>query len=68
MRTFSGGVAIVACLVTWLAGHPLLVAEFAFLFWVYCGVLASIGSEPPAARRHNRASTAENPELMKSVR
>jgi hypothetical protein len=33
--------AIVACIGTWMTGHPLLVPEFAFLFWLYCGVLAA---------------------------
>jgi len=34
--------AIVACVGTWLTGHPLLVPEFAFVFWLYCGILAAL--------------------------
>jgi len=40
-------VAVVACIATWLTGHPLLVPEFAFVFWLYCGVLAGL---TPAVR------------------
>jgi O-antigen ligase len=34
--------AIVACVGTWITGHPLLVPEFAFVFWLYCGILAAL--------------------------
>jgi hypothetical protein len=40
-------VAIVACIGTWLTGHPLLVPEFTFVFWLYCGILAAM---TPAVR------------------
>ena len=42
-------VAIVACLGTWMTGHPLLVTEFAIVFWLYCGIL--LGTTPAAAPR-----------------
>jgi hypothetical protein len=42
-------IAIVACLGTWLSGHPLLVPEFAFVFWLYCGIL--VGLTPIGGRR-----------------
>ena len=43
--------AVVACTATWMTGHPLLVQQFAFVFWFYCGVLAAVtpgmsGKEP----------------------
>jgi O-antigen ligase len=41
---------IVACLGTWLTGHPLLVPEFAFVFWLYCGVLAAMTAGVPSTR------------------
>jgi O-antigen ligase len=43
-------VAIVACVGTWMAGHPLLVPEFAFVFWFYCGILTAMTPEPLASR------------------
>jgi hypothetical protein len=42
--------AIVACIGTWMTGHPLLVPEFAFLFWLYSGVLAAVTPAIPQAR------------------
>jgi hypothetical protein len=42
--------AIVACMGTWLAGHPLLVPEFAFVFWIYCGILAALPPVRPQDR------------------
>jgi O-antigen ligase len=45
-------VAIAACIGTWLTGHPLLVPEFAFVFWLYFGVLA--GTTPPPANSRVR--------------
>lgn len=39
-----------ACLVTWLTGHPMLVPEFAFVFWLYLGVLAALTPSPPWPR------------------
>jgi hypothetical protein len=44
--------AIAACLGTWLTGHPLLVPEFAFVFWFYCGILTAL--TPPVSRPHPR--------------
>jgi O-antigen ligase len=47
--------AIIACMGTWLTGHPLLVPEFAFVFWLYFGLLAGrharAGQQPPALGR-----------------
>jgi hypothetical protein len=34
--------AITVCVGTWMTGHPLLVPEFAFMFWFFCGVLTSL--------------------------
>jgi hypothetical protein len=42
--------AVVAAIGTWLTGHPLLVPEFAFLFWLYCGVLAGTTEAPSPSR------------------
>jgi hypothetical protein len=42
--------ALVAAMGTWLTGHPLLVPEFAFLFWLYCGVLAGTTAAPSPSR------------------
>jgi hypothetical protein len=39
---------VIACLLTWLTGHPQLVPEAAFAFWLAFGVLAALA--PPAAR------------------
>jgi hypothetical protein len=38
--------ATVVFIVTWLAGHPLLVAEAAFAFWLLAGVLAGSTEAP----------------------
>jgi hypothetical protein len=38
--------ATVLCIGTWLAGHPLLVPEFALLFWLYVGTLAGLTPSP----------------------
>jgi O-antigen ligase len=38
--------AIVACVGTWMTGHPLIVPEFAFVFWLYFGVLAAMTPGP----------------------
>jgi hypothetical protein len=43
-------VAIVACVGTWMTGHPLLVPEFAFVFWFYCGIVTAMTPEPLASR------------------
>jgi hypothetical protein len=37
---------IVTCIGTWLTGHPLLVPEFAFVFWLYAGTLTALTPEP----------------------
>jgi O-antigen ligase len=42
-------VGILACLITWLTGHPQLVPEAAFAFWLLLGVLAGL-SLPPVPR------------------
>jgi len=39
---------ILACIGTWMAGHPLLVPEFAFVFWLYFGILAAMTRAPAA--------------------
>jgi hypothetical protein len=41
---------IAACIGTWLTGHPLLVPEFALVFWLYCGILTGTTSTPASAR------------------
>ncbi len=40
---------IVACILTWFSGHPLLVTEAALVFWLYVGVLAG-SSRTPSTR------------------
>jgi O-antigen ligase len=42
--------AIGACIGTWMTGHPLLVREFAFVFWLYLGVLSAMAPAPPNNR------------------
>lgn len=45
---------IVASLLTWLTGHPLLVTEAALVFWLFVGTLAGTVDSPapsPALRR-----------------
>ena len=42
--------AIIACLGTWMTGHPLIVPEFAFVFWLYCGILAALTPAVPSTR------------------
>jgi O-antigen ligase len=39
---------VIATLLTWMAGHPLLVPEASFAFWLSLGVLAAL-APPPAA-------------------
>jgi O-antigen ligase len=41
----------VACVGTWLAGHPLLVPEFALVFWLYGGVLVAMTPSEATGRR-----------------
>ncbi len=41
---------IVAAMGTWLTGHPLLVPEFSYVFWLFCGILAGTTPEPPQSR------------------
>ena len=38
---------LVASLLTWLLGHPLLVAEAAFVFWLFVGLVAGLNPPPP---------------------
>jgi len=40
---------ILASVLTWMTGHPLLLTEAALMFWLFVGVLAGM-SEPPPAR------------------
>jgi len=44
--------AIIACVGTWITGHPLLVPEFAFVFWLYCGILAAMTPAALSTRPH----------------
>jgi hypothetical protein len=37
-------------LLTWISGHPLLVNEFAFVFWSYAALLASLTPAPAQPR------------------
>ena len=41
--------ALAAFVITWLAGHPLLVPEAAYAFWIVLGVAAGSASVPSAA-------------------
>jgi O-antigen ligase len=41
--------AVLACIVTWFVGHPLLVPEFALVFWLYGGILAGLTPSPKSA-------------------
>ena len=41
---------LAAAMGTWLTGHPLLVPEFAFVFWLFCGVLAGTTPAPERGR------------------
>jgi hypothetical protein len=38
---------IVACILTWMTGHPLLLTEAALMFWLFVGVLAGLSEPPP---------------------
>ncbi|MCR4373591.1 MAG: O-antigen ligase family protein, partial [Acidobacteria bacterium] len=38
---------VVGMMLTWLAGHPLLVPEAAVMFWLFAGVAATVGPAPP---------------------
>ena len=38
---------IVACILTWTTGHPLLLTEAALMFWLFVGVLAGLSPPPP---------------------
>lgn len=40
---------IIASILTWMTGHPLLVTEAALVFWLFVGALAGL-SEPPLPR------------------
>ena len=40
---------IVACILTWMTGHPLLVTEAALMFWLFVGVLAGLTEPRPAS-------------------
>ena len=42
--------AIVACVGTWFMSHPLLVPEFALVFWMYGGVLVAMTPNPAPTR------------------
>jgi hypothetical protein len=42
-------IGLLAFLVTWLTGHPMLVPEAAFMFWLLFGMMA--GGLPPASDR-----------------
>jgi O-antigen ligase len=42
MRLVGCAVGVAAMIVTWLSGHPLLVREVAFSFWILLGLLAAL--------------------------
>jgi hypothetical protein len=51
-KWLAGG--IVASILTWMTGHPLLIPEAAFVFWLFVGLLAGMSVPPatsPAAKR-----------------
>ncbi|MGE5838144.1 MAG: O-antigen ligase family protein, partial [Acidobacteriota bacterium] len=57
---------VFAYLLTWMMGHPQLVPEAAFAFWLVFGVLAGLIGPPESARRapsttHLRASGESQP-------
>ena len=58
--------AVAAAIGTWLTGHPLLVPGFAFVFWLYCGVLAAT-ADPPAADRMRTVSWILTAALVLSI-
>jgi O-antigen ligase len=41
---------VAACVATWLTGHPLLVPEFTFVFWLYAAMLTALTPAPPRDR------------------
>jgi len=47
--------AVTACIGTWLMGHPLLVPEFALVFWFYSGILLATTQASTTARSHRLA-------------
>jgi len=48
--------AILACVGTWMTGHPLLVPEFAFVFCFFCGILAAMTPAPEPGRTRGLAA------------
>ena len=48
---------VVGMMLTWLAGHPLLVPEAAVMFWLFAGLAAALGPAP-APTPARRASAA----------
>ena len=51
---------IVASILTWMTGHPLLLTEAAMMFWLFIGTLAGLTAPPatrPIARRLVAAAT-----------
>jgi hypothetical protein len=40
---------VVACVLTWMSGHPLLVTEAALMFWLFVGLLAGLSEPRPAS-------------------
>jgi O-antigen ligase len=47
--------AMTTCVATWLTGHPLLSPEFAFVFWLYAGMLTSLAPTPSGDRSRRLA-------------
>jgi len=47
-------IGIAASMLTWMTGHPLLVREFASVFWLYVGILASLTVAPAALPERSR--------------
>jgi len=39
--------AVLAAILTWVTGHPLLTPEFSIVFWLFCGLLAATLPAPP---------------------
>lgn len=45
LRTWAGW-GVLGTLATWMLGHPLLVPEYAIVFWMALGIVAGLGSMP----------------------
>lgn len=54
-RWLLAGVA--GMMLTWLTGHPLLVPEAAVMFWLFAGMVATVGASPSPASNLERGAT-----------